>query len=415
MGFSPTGGNISGADDVAISNPVSSQVLAYDATTQLWKNANSTGGSGDAATPYGRVFLDNYPGASDDVKLTAALSEVAADTYPRTITLSARAYTFTTNRTAFTGLRIEGPPGYGNPERGATKMPSRVTLSMTGPWFVNPANTDVFSVSFHQLSFTGGSTATLIGQNGSGTWYCLSMRDIFTSGLRTVLGTQATKLLITAASFTGDWEINNCYNGAFHLGGSDNVLWSDGMLLDSGTAFNGAGSAIGQYHVWCDYLQKSLIGPLYITAEGPWSGIRISGGSYNSASSNIGGPLTFAGLRIEGRNSNAPCDGSLVRLDGGYANFRDCWFGYAMQSPVSQGHTPQDAGVIHISSGALLVDGCTYARASGIAESVPFIFSNTTSPVRVRNIWAGEAWAGLPQVKQVQAGGISADNSVIVV
>lgn len=561
MGFSPTGGNISGADDVAISNAADNQVLTYDGTVQLWRNENApsapvvsvagktgavtlvkadvglgnvdntsdankpvstatqtalaakandtavvhttgdetvagiktfssspvvptpttgtqaanksyvdaaagggglvdptttkgdimartssaltrlgvgtdgqvltadsaqttgirwqtvTGGSGDAATPYGRVFLDDYAGADDDAKLTAALTEVSADTYPRTITLRARAYTFTTaNRVAFTGLRIEGPPGYGNPERGQTKMPSRVTLSMSGPWFINPLNTDVFSVSFHQLSFTGGSSASLIGQNGSGTWYCLSMRDIYSSGLRTVIGTQATKVLMTAASFTGDWEINNCYNGAFHMGGSDNVFWSDGMLLDSGTAFNTAGSATGQYHIWFDYMQKSHIGPLYITAEGPWAGIRISGGAYNSASSNIGGPLSFYGIRLEGRNTNQPSDGSLVRVEGGYVNFRDCWFGFAMQSPASQGHTPQDAGVIHVmSSGAVLVDGCTYTRATGVAETVPFIYSNSTAPVRVRNIWGGETWSGLPRVQQAAGSGVNGDGSVTII
>lgn len=415
MSFSGSGGTISSANDVFLSSPQDNQVLTYDSGTVKWVNAAVTGGSGDAATPYGRVFLDDYAGANDDAKLTAALTDVSGDTYPRTITLRARAYTFTTaNRVAFTGMRIEGPPGYGNPERNSgTKTPSRISLSMSGPWFTNPAGNDVFSVSLHQLSFTGDSSASIIGQNGGGTWYCLSMRDIFSSGLRTIIGTQATKVLMTAASFTGDWEINNCYNGAFHMGGSDNVFWSDGMLLDSGTPFNSAGSATGQYHVWFDYMQKSYIGPLYMTAEGPWAGIRITGGSYNSASTNIGGPLNFVGMRIEGRNTNQPCDGSLVRIEGGYAVFRDCWFGYAMQAPSNQGHSPTDAGAIHVmSSGAVLVDGCTYARANGVAETVPFVYSNSTAPVRVHNIFAGESWTGLPRVRQNAGSGVNVDDTV---
>ncbi len=365
-------------------------------------------GSGDAATPYGRVFLDDFAGADDDAKLTAALSATAADTYPRTITLRARQYNFATgNRIAFEGMRIEGPPGYGNPERNSqTKMPSRCALTMSTPWFLNPLNSDVFSVSFHQMSFTGGSNATVIGQNGSGTWYCLSMRDIFSSGLRTVVGTQATKVLMTAASFTGDWEINNCYNGAFHMGGSDNVFWSDGMLLDSGTAFNTAGSANGQYHIWMDGMEKSDIGPLYITAEGPWNGIRISGPGFNSTSNNQGGPLVFRGLRLEGRNAGAPCNGSLIRNEGGIVIVRDSWLAYAMGSPATPGHSPADAGVVHHASGTLLVSGCTYDRATGVAETVPFVYTNSNADCIVTETLRaakGGTWTGRPRVAKPAA------------
>jgi len=45
MGFSPAGGSISGADDVAISNAADNQVLTYDSSTQLWRNeAVASGG-----------------------------------------------------------------------------------------------------------------------------------------------------------------------------------------------------------------------------------------------------------------------------------------------------------------------------------------------------------------------------------
>ena len=72
---------------------------------------------------------------------------------------------------------------------------------------------------------------------------------------------------MTASQFDGYWETNNSYNGAFQIGGSDNTLWPDGMLFDSGTAFNSAGSAAGQFHLWCDYLEKTFIGPLYIIVK----------------------------------------------------------------------------------------------------------------------------------------------------
>lgn len=60
MGFSPTGGAISGADDVAISNAADNQVLTYDSTTQLWRNENATGGSGS-----GTALGDNYVSVKD--------------------------------------------------------------------------------------------------------------------------------------------------------------------------------------------------------------------------------------------------------------------------------------------------------------------------------------------------------------
>lgn len=38
MSFSPSGGNISGADDVALSNPQDEQVLTYNSGTAKWTN-----------------------------------------------------------------------------------------------------------------------------------------------------------------------------------------------------------------------------------------------------------------------------------------------------------------------------------------------------------------------------------------
>lgn len=363
------------------------------------------GGGGGTTTlsDLGRVSLDSFQtGAlSDDTLLTNALSAVAADTYPRAIQLTNRQYSFSTvNRTPFDGMRIIGPEGYGNPERlTQTKMPGRVALSGTGPWFDAGANT-YYSVSLHGLSFTGGSSAYVLASSAGGQFYCLSMRDIFSSGLKSVLGSVSTKLLITAASFTGDWEINNCYNTAFHLGGSDNALWTDGCLLDSGTAFNTAGSANGQYQLWCDSLDKTYIGPMYITAEAGWNGVRISGAAYNAVTANMGS-VTIYGMRLEGRNPSAGCNGSLLRVEGGRCKFHGGYINYGMVSPTTPGHSPADAGIIHHSGGRLSVRATAYDRASGVAESVPFVYSNTTGPCVVGDIEANSrsaAWTGLPQV-----------------
>lgn len=331
--------------------------------------ASTTGGAKD----FGAVALDTFAGATDDAKLDNALTFAAAQTYPPAIQLSNRQHSFTTmNRTAFEQMRVMGPRGFANAERNSqTKMPGRVALSGSGPWFHNGGNT-VYGVSFWNLAITGGSSASFIGQSGGGQFYCLHLRDIATNGLKSVLGSQTTKLLITAALFDGFWNIANSYNGAVHLGGSDNALWLNGGLVDSGTAFNSAGGASGQAHLWLDGLDKTLIGPLYITAEGAWRGIRHDGSAVDSGNTNAG-LVTYMGLRLEGRNPSQPCEGALFKQTGGIAELKSCWIGYGANTPTST-----DKGVIHHNSGQLDVNGCTYdaiSTAQRTSTAAPFLYT----------------------------------------
>lgn len=88
MGFNSGGGGssaISGATDVALSNPLNGQVLSYDSTSTKWRN--TVGGSGSSFTASkdtaasGSIVLT--PGSSAQlVKLAGSLSA------NRTITLS---------------------------------------------------------------------------------------------------------------------------------------------------------------------------------------------------------------------------------------------------------------------------------------------------------------------------------------
>ena len=85
-----------------------------------------------------------------------------------------------------------------------------------------------------------------------------------------------------------------------------------------------------------------------------------------------------------------------------------------MVSPATPGHSPQDAGMIHQTAGQLLVDGCTYDRATGVAETVPFVYS-AGGKARVSNTFIGSkggTWSGLPRVT---GSGVTADNSVTVI
>jgi hypothetical protein len=219
------------------------------------------------------------------------------------------------------------------------------------------------------------------------------MRDISSSGLLSVLGTVSTKLLVTGAHLDGFWEINNCYSTAFHLGGSDNRLWSNGGFLDSGTAFN---STAGQAHMWLDDMGNTTVGPLYITCEGPWTGIKIDGSQAN------GGPISFYGMEIEGRNIAAPSNGAVVRMNGGIARFRDCDFHYGMSNPSAQGRTPADAGIIHHAGGQLVVAGAQYDKATSVAFTVPLVYTaSTDGKCIVKEVQTGPnggTWTTLPIV-----------------
>ncbi len=372
----------------------------YDSS---WQTPAAAEAAATAAEFNGKVLLDSFSGTTDDEKLTNALSALAAETYPRAIGLDNREYNFgVMGRIAYDGLRIHGPEGYANPERrGQTKMPSFINFSGAGSWFLNPLDTSVYSCSFWNLSFGLDADVNVLGQNGGGTWYCLSMQNIFSSGIKSICGTVATSLKITAASWTGDWQINNCYNSAFHLGGSDNVLWSDGILIDSGSAFAPAGT--NQYHIWLDSMEKTPVGALYMTCQPGWSGVKIDGPGFNSTSSNQGGPIWFNNGRIEGRNTNDPADGSLVRMNGGIAEFNNTWFGYAMEVPADAGDSPR--GVIHHTQGQLDVIGCTYDTAAVVSEDVPFVFTdigtqnagNEVVVERVKRAAKGGAWTGRPR------------------
>lgn len=361
---------------------------------------------------FGRVSLDSFAGATDDAKLTAALTATAGDTYPRGIQLTNRLYTFTTaNRLPFEGMKIFGPDGHSNPERGSgTSSAGEINLNFAGAWFAPTAT--VFQTTFQSLTFVGGSGAWVIG--GTGVWYQLRMRDIYATGLRSVIGSIATKALFTAVCLDGDWEINNCVDLFLHAGGSDNkFLWSC-CLVDSNVSNVGSGQA----HLWYDGMDKTPTSGLYITAEQDWSAIRVTGNAYGSSSNNEGGPLDFYSAIIEGRNEGAPSYGALVRVEGGSAIFHGAAFNFAMSDPSNAGLGRTDQAVIEHTGGQLIVDSCTYDRATGVAETVPFVRAASNGDCHINRILRSERgglWTGRPRYLDTGTGTVFADASVTVI
>jgi hypothetical protein len=123
----------------------------------------------------------------------------------------------------------------------------------------------------------------------------------------------------------------------------------------------------------------------------------------------------------EGRNSGAPCNGSIFRLNGGLATLRDVTVNYGMASAASQSHSPTDAGIIHVyGTGRLLADGLTYDRATSVAESVPLVYIASGAKARVFNtetLSKSVTWTGLPRVDDQNTSntGITTDDTMTVV
>jgi hypothetical protein len=251
-------------------------------------------------------------------------------------------------------------------------------------------------------------------------WWLLSMRNITTDSMYTLLGTPVQKLLLTACHFTGPgWNLNNSYEETIFVGGSDCVFFPDGCFLDSPSARHPASGA-GRFHLHFNFMDKSFIGPMYITSEDKWGACRIDGPNYNAGGSTNGGPLIFVGTRFEGHNTTDAAFGSTFRMDGGMAVAMGCWFAYGMEAPATAARSPQDAGTVHVFGGAhFRAIFPTFDRSAAAAESVPFIYaSGSDTVVRLLEVAHGSrngVWAGLPRVQAASSAQVKASDGTYTV
>jgi hypothetical protein len=372
----------------------------------------------------GVVYLDSFAGANDDAKLTAALSYVSGLSYRPAIAFSNRAYTFTTkDRAPFNGLRLIGPTrGLQAPERngGASDQAFMVNLNFNGNWFT-ATTASIFQVYLGQMCFKGTTgNEVVLGNTGSGTWYCLDLEDISASGLKGVCGTYAAKLLGTAGVLRGNWDIANGTDCAINLGGSDWKLLFTQALVDSPTgSCPSAGRPVALY---LQSLDKTPVTGLYVTCRGAWSGVEIDGPTnLNNGSSSNFGTVWISHSVIEGQNpvysagSTYPAYGGLIKVKGGRLSLSHSWLAYAMYDPANGG---SPTAVIDVTGGNFLMYDCVYDRAAAVSEDVYLVnASGGTTKVRIRDMDTasrGGAWTGTPKVL-ANGGSVTADSTVTVV
>ena len=186
-------------------------------------------------------------------------------------------------------------------------------MTTNGTW-LSTGTSDEWDCEISGITGIGSSSTTLLA--GTGIWHCGLIRDVSFKNFKTVLGTQAQKLLMTASLIDGWWQMQGFYNGAVHLGGSDNRLFMGSSLSDASQAYNTAGNAAGQFQYWFDGLDNTQIGPLYITASGLWGGIKVTGVAYNQGISGNRGMLWMYGATVEGQSKTVPNNGALIRVEG---------------------------------------------------------------------------------------------------
>lgn len=397
------------ADGVSGQTPISAARLNY--------MEQGIAGSYATGNEPGIVEVDSYSG-SDDTKLGEAMKYAAAQTYKPTLRLSNRAWTFYTERTLYTGFKITGTGrGYEQP-RGNNPYGTLVNISLSnGKAWLHVASA-TYGCYIGNLAFNGNNaTRFMVSDSLSGVLWTTTIENVGFANFLNVLGYPGNPLYVTAVTFQGFWNINNSFNTGVTIGGSDSQLWTSGMLLDTPPNITPGGA--GTFNLRCEGLGKTVIGPLYHTAQG------VSGVLVTSTWSGQQGQLVFTGNRTEGRHADEWCRGALMIIEGNSGVIlRDCWWGFAMGDPNNTGHPTADTGVIMVRSKSgyapqVVVDGAVYQRGQGantngalISEDVPFL-SNDGGYVRVSNVLTSGAgqWTKRPGVKNY-SGTLIHDDSV---
>lgn len=373
-----------------------------EGATATAEQALAAGGGAGNTGVYGAVALDSFVGASDDAKLTAALSYAAAQTFIPAIAMpTTRRATFSqTGRVPFSGMKlIGGPGGNRNPELSSGKfITSNVTLNVgngTSSWFVGSGS--LYNILVKDIGFQAQGTGAQFWHHpsSSGTLYSCRFESLGFNLFKHVMGTSGANVGLTQVELAGHWTVNNARDVQFNFGGSDNQLWMDGYInIGTGQDSTLAGDGTKFYIVFST-LSNTQVGYLYGSGLNGWNVLKVTG---NSDGVDFYGGV-FEGYKASGTTGGGKSlanPGNVVRLEGGSGNFFGGNFGQGMAEPDATHH-----GLIEVTGGEWNFYGPNFYRGAK-AETSPAIYQ---SGGRVAVISAkrrqSETWSARPRYQTV--------------
>ena len=344
--------------------------------------------------------LSEFSGATDDDRFAAAAAYAGAQTY-RGISIQLdemRTYRVTRPLPVYGGFSIVGAAGRPvDQARASLPIPNKVDIRMTGGWLRLPDG-KVYGVSQNGVSFDGSATARVFEPNPKCVLWTSTFRDVSMQNLASFIGSKAVMQPVDFMTMDGFWNLNNIRECAWNIGGSDCFIKPTGMNLDTIPSSLAPAEFLTRFSA----LGVTYVSGLYITAE-QHSAMLIQFGN--------NGDLRIRDSNLMGRNASQPCYGALVRITGGNVQFRDCNTYFAMSDPSKTGR--DDAGVFHMTGGNVQIVGNQYIRATGVAETVPYI-CQAGGVLDVAQIRTDGTWTGKPVVLH-KGGTLTHDDSVTVV
>lgn len=323
--------------------------------------------------------IDGFPGASDDAKFGAALSAASAVSGKKPILQFPGRYfgPLTTTRTPYSGMRLVGPDGNDgvkNLEIGGGNYVNHAVRVQTGTGtnslFVQSSTLQ--DIVFANVAFSGsaGSQFWHNTNPNSFTIYPTLWHSLSFDGFNSVLGDAANQFTVTQGVFSGHWTVLNYQTTPLHLGGSDNSLWMAGYLnSNSPPSVAGGGKPI----LHLDWMEKTNVGYIYITAENGWSGVRVDAPQSRD--------VTFFGGTFEGRSPTNPATYPVVDVRGGRV---------VMRSPHFSNVSSSASGVVVQTGGTLTLVRPFYTKATAATASNPPLLYQTGGIADVVRPYCGD-------------------------
>lgn len=307
--------------------------------------------------------IDEFAGASDDAKHVAAWAAASSATssgYDVVLQYPQRTFgPLSTPIAVFSGMRAIGPAGNdGVKNLELNRSPHKVTVtagSGTSALFVQSNSYN--DIVFADIAWSGNASSQW-WHNTNGSSYSIYpalFHSLSFDGFLNVMGNDSQKFTITQTVFSGHWTVLNYSGTPLHIGGSDCSLWEAGFLnSNSPASVSGAGKPIVHF----DYLEKTQVGYMYLTAENNWTGLKVTGP--------VARRLYIKGGTYEGRAAGNPATYPVIDITGGHVILDSPHVGYVVMTNT--------AGVMRQSGGVLEVRSPHYLKATAAAATDPLLY-----------------------------------------